>query len=80
MSVPENGFASRVAHLERRSDDHASRLNGIEKKMAVEEIHRMNVESRLGSIEDLLKWLVRTVMGAILLAAVAFALSGGLKL
>ncbi len=39
---------------------------------------RSNVEGRLGSIEETLKWLVRLIIGALLLGAMAYALKGGL--
>ena len=54
-----------------------SRLTNVETKNAVDEVHRENVEKRLSSIEDTLKWLVRLVIGALIMAALAFALKGG---
>ncbi|MGB1215524.1 MAG: hemolysin XhlA family protein [Pikeienuella sp.] len=56
------------------------RLTQVETKNAVDEVHRTNVESRLGSIEDTLKWLVRLVIGGLVMAAMAFALKGGFTL
>lgn len=53
------------------------RLNVVETRNAVEDVHRMNVESRLTSIEDALKWLVRVVVGALLLGLIGYALGGG---
>ena len=46
-------------------------LSAIETRNAVDEVHRHNVEKRLGSIEDTLKWLVRLVLGALIAAALA---------
>jgi len=54
-----------------------NRLNVLETRNAVEEVHRLNVENRLTSIEDTLKWLVRLIVGAFLLAVIAYALKGG---
>ncbi len=54
------------------------RLAALETQTAVGAVHRENVEARLGAIEDTLKWLVRLVIGALVLAAMAFALKGGL--
>ncbi|MEM1078465.1 MULTISPECIES: hemolysin XhlA family protein [unclassified Dinoroseobacter] len=54
-----------------------NRLNILETRNAVEEVHRINVESRLTAIEDTLKWLVRLIIGAFLLALLAYALKGG---
>jgi hypothetical protein len=56
------------------------RLQSLELRNAVDEVHRNNVENRLGAIEDTLKWLVRLIIGAFLLGAVAYALKGGLSL
>lgn len=56
------------------------RIQTLETFAAVEEVHRINVENRLASIEDLLKWLVRLVIGALLLAALAYAVKGGLTI
>jgi hypothetical protein len=65
------GVNSRLSTL----DD---RMSSIEKQAAVDEVHRVNVEKRLGSIEDTLKWLVRLILSALILALMAFAIGGGL--
>lgn len=54
-----------------------NRINVLETRNAVEEVHRINVESRLTSIEDTLKWLVRLIIGAFIMAVLAYALKGG---
>lgn len=54
------------------------RLSAIETRSAVDEVHRHNVEKRLGSIEDTLKWLVRLVLGALIAAALALVVGGGI--
>ncbi len=56
------------------------RLQSLELRNAVDEVHRNNVESRLGAIEDTLKWLVRLIMGALIMGAIAYGLQGGLSL
>ncbi len=56
------------------------RLQSLELRNAVDEVHRCNVEGRLGGIEDTLKWLVRLVMGALLMGGIAYVLAGGLTL
>ena len=55
-----------------------ARLNTLETRSAVDDVHRQSVESRLSAIEDTLKWLVRLIMGALILGVVAYALKGGL--
>ena len=54
-----------------------ARVRTLETRSAVDDVHRANVEKRLGAIEDTLKWLVRLVFGALLLAVVAYAVRGG---
>lgn len=56
------------------------RLQGLELRSAVDEVHRGNVEVRLSGIEEALKWLVRLIIGALLMALVAYALKGGLSI
>lgn len=57
-----------------------SRLNAIETRNAVDQVHRDNVTDRLVAIEDTLRWLVRLVIGGLLLGGLTFALQGGLTL
>jgi VanZ family protein len=54
------------------------RLQSLELRSAVDEVHRTNVEGRLGGIEEALKWLVRLIIGALLMAAVAYTVKGGI--
>lgn len=54
------------------------RLQSLELRNAVDEVHRTNVENRLGSIEDTLKWLVRLIIGALLMGVIAYMLKGGI--
>jgi preprotein translocase subunit Sss1 len=54
------------------------RLNALETRTAVDEVHRAMVEKRLHAIEETLKWLVRLVIGALVVGFVGFALRGGL--
>jgi len=56
------------------------RIGQLETNAAVDAVHRLNVEKRLGSIEDTLKWLVRLIIGALLTGLIAYALRGGLEL
>lgn len=63
--------------VNKRLSDIEKRLTHVEQKNAVDEVHRTNVERRLGGIEDTLKWLVRLIIGSVILAAIAFAINGG---
>jgi hypothetical protein len=53
------------------------RLQSLETFQAVEANHRQSVERRLGSIEDGVKWLLRLVVGSLVVGVITFALSGG---
>ena len=57
-----------------------ARLRMLETHKAVDEVHRNNVASRLGAIEDTLKWLVRLMIGGMLMAVVSYAVQGGFAL
>ena len=56
------------------------RLQSLELRSAVDEVHRRNVEVRLGGIEDSLKWLLRLLVGGLLTGGLGFVLAGGLAL
>lgn len=49
------------------------RIIALEMRNAVDEVHRANVARRLGAIEDTLKWLVRLVIGGLLMAGLTYA-------
>ena len=55
-----------------------ARLMRLETRNAVDEVHRGNVSDRLGAIEDTLKWLVRLIIGGLLMAGLTYAVQGGL--
>lgn len=57
-----------------------TRLSALETRNAVDKVHRDNVTDRLVAIEDMLKWLVRLIIGGLLLGGLTFALQGGLTL
>lgn len=61
-------------------DQHERRLVALETRNAVEEVHRLNVADRLGAIEDTLKWLMRLIIGGLLMGALAYAMQGGLSI
>ena len=72
-----DNLLSKVRSLEADIKALSGRLTVLEIKGAADEVHRANVENRLGAIEDTLKWLVRLIIGAIILAIIGFAISGG---
>jgi len=56
------------------------RLQSLELRDAVDEVHRLNVEDRLSGIEESLKWLLRLILGALITGALTYVLAGGLVL
>ncbi|WP_342075926.1 hemolysin XhlA family protein [Yoonia sp. SS1-5] len=60
-----------------RLDALERRMTALETRNAVNDVHRGNVSDRLGAIEDTLKWLVRLIIGGLLMAGLAYALQGG---
>lgn len=70
----------KIKELEDNYKALSTRISTIEIKNAADEVHRINVETRLASIEDTLKWLVRLIIGALILALIGFAIGGGLVL
>ena len=61
-------------------DDHQRlerRIVALETRNAVDTVHRENVAERLTAIEDTLKWLVRLIVGGLLMAGVSYAVQGG---
>ena len=54
------------------------RIIALEMRNAVDDVHRANVAVRLSAIEDTLKWLVRLIIGGILMAGLTYVMQGGL--
>jgi hypothetical protein len=54
------------------------RINALETRNAVDDVHRNNVGTRLGAIEETLRWLVRLIIGGLVMAALTYAVQGGL--
>ncbi len=54
------------------------RITALETHNAVTAVHHNNVSNRLSNIEDMLKWLVRLVIGGLILGMITYILRGGL--
>ena len=54
------------------------RVRALETRVAVDEVRRISIADRLAAIEDTLKWLVRLVLGGLVMATLALVLQGGL--
>ncbi len=53
------------------------RIAALEMRNAVEDVHRVNIGTRLASIEEMLQWLVRLIIGGLVLAGLTYAVQGG---
>ena len=63
-----------------RLDEHDGRIRTLETKDAASAVSVRGIERRLDQIEGTLTWLVRLIIGAIVLGVLAFALNGGMQL
>ncbi len=54
------------------------RLRELEKAEAVDDVVRRGIDIRLQAIEDTLKWLVRLVIGGLLIGLISAIIQGGL--
>lgn len=72
------GVLRRLDHLEQSYKEIQKRLNIAEKQSAIDEVLMETIDKRLGSIEDILKWLVRIIIGCLILGMIAFVISGGM--
>lgn len=79
VEVMDEELNRRISHIEQNTVQIEGRLSALETKSAVDVVHHGNVEKRLGGIEDTLKWLVRLIIGALVLAVIGFVVGGGLS-
>jgi len=70
----------RVNGVEASIGNHVTRLNLLEVSVASERVRSDNIAKDLYDIKDTLKWLVRLIISALILAAIGFALGGGFVL
>ena len=59
-------------------DDLRARVSVMSTELALLTKDFHSIDKRLSNIEDTLKWLVRLVIGALIMAVIGFALKGGL--
>ena len=73
----QNNVIDRLRSLEEGQKGLAARLSDVETKNAVDEVHRVNVEHRLEKIEGNTTWLVRLIIGAIIVGMLGLLSVGG---
>lgn len=69
----------RLNQAHQRLDEHDGRLKSLETHVAVAAERDRHIQTSLTDIKDGVKWVSRLILGAIILAAIGFALSGGLN-
>lgn len=67
-----------IKNVEDRVEGLAQRVQAIEIKQAASDATEISIDRRLSNIEDQLKWVVRLIIGALIMAVIGFALGGGL--
>ncbi|GLS86666.1 hypothetical protein GCM10010873_16400 [Cypionkella aquatica] len=70
-------FVERLQNAHQRLDLHDGRINRLEVNTAEEKVRAVNIEKSLTKIQDGITWVLRLVVGALILAAIGFALKGG---
>jgi hypothetical protein len=53
------------------------RITALETRNAVDDVHRSNVGNRLAANKEALRWLVRLIIGGLVLAGLTYAVQGG---
>lgn len=74
----QTGVLRRLDKIELREAKTAESLNTLTTSEAVSVIKYNSLDGRLSGIEDSLRWVLRLVIGGLIMGAVAFVLSGGL--
>lgn len=70
-------FVERLQSAHKTLDDHDGRINRLEVHTAEEAVRAVNIEKSLTKIQDGITWVLRLVVGALIIAALGFALKGG---
>lgn len=70
----------RLVNLEKQGDDHARGIAELQVQAGAEQVRLESVASDVREIKDGQKWLTRLVVGAVIMAVVGYALSGGFAL
>jgi len=78
LTAFEERLSTRITAMEGSLTAMQTRLIALETKDAVADVHRANVEKRLGGIEEGVTRLVWLVVAAIVAAGAAFVVGGGL--
>lgn len=78
--VPGNRVETDFLEINREIAELEKRIGKVELKLATAEVERASVSSRIGLMEDTQKWIVRLIIGAVLLALIGTVMRGGIAL
>lgn len=70
-------FTERLNQAHQRLDDHDGRLKSVETHVAVAAERDRHIQHSLGKLESGQTWLIRLVIGGIVMGAIAFLMAGG---
>lgn len=70
-------LAEGINRVNARLDGHEQRLQAMEKSEAGMSVWRTNISEQLKAIQDGNRWILRTILGGIVIAVVGFLVSGG---
>ena len=67
----------RLDQAHKRLDEHDGRLKSVETHVAVAAERDRHIQHSLSKLESGQSWLIRLVIGGLVMGAIGFALSGG---
>jgi hypothetical protein len=67
-----------IARIGRTLESHGERIRSLEIMEAEAKASRRQMDENLKSIQSDIRWLIRLVIGALILAIVAFVVDGGM--
>lgn len=69
----------RVTRLEKDVQDNSRDIMDIKTRLAVAENNIQEIKTDLSSIKNNTTWIIRLIIGAMILAVIGFLISGGTK-
>lgn len=77
MSEFSSFHVERINQAHKRLDEHDGRLKSVETHVAVAAERDRHIQTSLGKLESGQTWLIRLVIGGIVMGAIAFLIAGG---
>ena len=78
--VPREVIEKEIRDAETQLELLKSRINEIEQKHVKAETERKHIENKITGVEDNLKWVVRLIMGSVIMTLMAVVLQGKIPL